>query len=373
MEPKAGRVVCSPRGDSETVHGSAPNFWLGRTEVHIDRVQFDEGATPLKRYKLVAAAWLLDCLAGDPEWFPHPVRLIGVAVNHGEAALRRPEQGKLAEFLSGSALTVTVVAGTWYISRKLIRSVYGRSHLAGHILEIVLSWNCLAAHNLEEEALSVINALSAVDLPNARLRLSRIVGRDTAHLDSAGICRAVIETLAESESDGVVAPLFYLTLGGVPLALAYKAINTLDSMIGHTDKRYFYFGKTAARLDDAANYLPARLTAAAIVAASALQPCADTKAAWQTFLRDGDKHKSPNAGQPESALAGALHVQLGGDNTYGGEMIRAERIGSGFPEPSAHKAQSAVRLVSVVTLLAVACGTIVAALASSYKPSGARS
>jgi adenosylcobinamide-phosphate synthase len=306
---------------------------------------------------------MADRLAGDPEWFPHPVRLIGVAVTRGETALRRPAQSALVELISGAALTMTVVTGTYCISRKIMQTAGARSPSLGHLLELILAWNCLAARNLEQEASSVADALDAEDLPRARRRLARIVGRDTNNLDTHEVCRAVIETLAESASDGIVAPLFYLALGGVPLALAYKAVNTLDSMIGHTETRYFYFGKVAARLDDAANYLPSRLTAAAMVAVSYFQGYADAQAAWKTWRRYGDKHRSPNAGQPESAMAGALHVQLGGDNTYLGELVRAPRIGTEFPQPTLHKVRSAIRLVSLVTIFAVSYGMLVAASA----------
>jgi adenosylcobinamide-phosphate synthase len=295
---------------------------------------------------------------------------MGVAISRGETTLRRPHQSRLAELCSGAALTAAVVAGTYYLGRKAIHVSTARSPVLGNLVEVILAWNCLAARNLEQEASSVASALDGGDLRLARRRLARIVGRDTEYLDTHEICRAVIETLAESASDGILAPFFYLALGGVPLALAYKAVNTLDSMIGHADERYFYFGKAAARLDDAANYLPSRLTAGAIVVAAYFQNDADPEAAWQTWRRDGDKHKSPNAGQPESAMAGALHVQLGGDNIYDGETVRAARMGAEFPPPSLPKAKAAIRLVSVVTLLGVCCSMLIAACTQSCNPSG---
>jgi adenosylcobinamide-phosphate synthase len=165
------------------------------------------------------------------------------------------------------------------------------------------------------------------------------------------ISRAVIETVAESCSDGVIAPLFYMALGGVPLAMAYKTINTLDSMIGHTDKRYFYFGKGAARLDDIANFVPSRLTAMGISAAASVVQGASPTAASNTWRRDGMKHKSPNAGQPESAMAGALQVRLGGENMYAGEAVAAPLIGEEFPEPSMQKATQAIRIAAAVSVL----------------------
>jgi adenosylcobinamide-phosphate synthase len=324
----------------------------------------------LNRCSLIPAAWLLDQLAGDPEWLPHPVRLIGFATARGEIALRRPSQSKLSELVSGGALSLGVVATSYYATRQLIRLANRLSPAVGNTVEVLLAWTCLAARNLEQEATSVVDALDSGDLPLARHRLARIVGRDTQHLDTHEICRALIETLAESASDGILAPLFYMALGGVPLAMAYKAINTLDSMIGHADERYFYFGKAAARLDDAVNYLPARLTAAAIVAVSNFHEHSDPLAAWQTWRRDGDEHKSPNAGQPESAMAGALHVRLGGDNTYSGELIRAAHIGHEFSRPSLPKAKGAIRLVSVVTLLGVACGVLLSACVQSREAPG---
>ncbi len=196
----------------------------------------------------------------------------------------------------------------------------------------------------------------------ARQRLARIVGRDTQDLDASDISRAVIETVAESCSDGVIAPLFYLAIGGVPLAMAYKAINTLDSMIGHADAKYFYFGKAAARLDDVANFLPSRLTALGITMAAAIKD-ANTADAFQTWLRDGGKHKSPNAGQPESAMSGALQVQLGGENIYAGQRVTAPLIGDGFARPTVQRSKQAIEIAAMVSVL----GAIAALLLSRRK------
>ena len=325
----------------------------------------------MKRRNLILLAWLADQLAGDPEWFPHPVRLMGLAIARGEDLLRNQNQETRMELLSGSVLTAAIVLGTYSATRKIIKEAHHQSALLGDGVEILFAWTCLASRNLEQEATSVTGALGAGDVVLARSRLARIVGRDTEHLEASEICRAVIETVAESASDGMSAPLFYLALGGVPLAMAYKAINTLDSMIGHADQRYFYFGKAAARLDDLANYLPARLTASAISTAAIFQKETDALAAWQTWRRDGDKHKSPNAGQPESAMAGALHVRLGGDNTYAGELLPAAQMGREFPEASLPKARSAIRLISLVTVFSIAFSVVVAAVAQPSKRSRA--
>ena len=310
----------------------------------------------MNRSFLLPAAYSADYLAGDPEWFPHPVRIIGFAISGGESLLRRPGQTSTYELLSGLGLTLAIVGSTYWLTSFMLRSAQERSPALGTALELLLAWTCLAARNLEQEATVVTDALRIDNLLLARERLARIVGRDTADLDKWEISRAVIETVAESASDGVIAPLFYMTIGGVPLAMAYKAINTLDSMIGHADRRYFYFGKAAARLDDMTNYLPARLTALAIVAGSKLVSKADAQAAWRTWRRDGALHKSPNAGQPESAMAGALHVALGGDNAYAGEVITAKRIGKEFARPTPPDATLAIRLVSVASLLGLGLG-----------------
>jgi adenosylcobinamide-phosphate synthase len=307
----------------------------------------------MNRSRLIPSAYLFDQLAGDPEWFPHPVRLIGLAITRGDIAIRRHGQSPMFELCTGAALTIAIVAATYTVTRQMIRSAQLLSPQLGNAVELLLAWTCLAAANLQHEAETVEEALVAGNLPLARRRLSRIVGRDTGSLDASDVSRAVIETLAESASDGIVAPLFYLALGGVPLGVAYKAVNTLDSMIGHADTRYFYFGKFAARLDDCVNYLPSRITAAAITVAAGVT----ARSAAVTWFRDGGRHKSPNAGQPEAAMAGALRVCVGGDNTYAGEVVVGERLGGRFPPPVLADVRRATRIVSIVTLLSVAAAT----------------
>lgn len=316
----------------------------------------------MNRETLLISSYLVDQLAGDPEWFPHPVRLIGSTISCGESTLRYSGQSARSEFITGAALTVAVVGSTYWLTAAIPRRVRRRSSRLGDVVELLLGWTCLAARNLEQEARAVTHALQADDLPLARKRLSRIVGRDTEHLNAEEISRAVIETLAESASDGIMAPLFYMVIGGIPLAMAYKAVNTLDSMIGHADDRYFYFGKVAARCDDVANFLPSRFSALSIIGAAKLVKDSDPSSAWHTWRRDGAKHKSPNAGQPESAMAGALHVALGGDNSYAGEVIPGPRMGDEFPHANPRKAVQAIRLVSVVTVIGLSLGVLMTAL-----------
>jgi adenosylcobinamide-phosphate synthase len=284
----------------------------------------------------VIAAYCLDWIAGDPEWFPHPVRLMGRSIEIAETLLRRPGQGPGEELIAGAALTVGLAAVTYFGTAKAC---------AWPAAELLLGWTCLASRNLVDESVAVLRALEQADLPLARTRLARIVGRDTHALSDTEIHRALIETLAESACDGIVAPLMYMAIGGVPLAMTYKAINTLDSMIGHADPHYFYFGKTAARLDDLANYIPSRFTALAITLA------AGSLSGLRIWWRDGAKHKSPNAGQPESAMAGALRVRLGGVNTYAGERIATPLLGVEYEPPNLPHAKRALRLIITVSLL----------------------
>jgi adenosylcobinamide-phosphate synthase len=315
----------------------------------------------MNRSRLIPSAYLFDQLAGDPEWFPHPVRLVGLAITRGEIAIRRHGQSPVFELCTGAALTIAIVAATYTVTRQMIRSAQLLSPHLGNAVELLLAWTCLAAANLQHEAETVEEALVAGNLPLARRRLSRIVGRDTGSLDASDVSRAVIETLAESASDGIVAPLFYLALGGVPLGVAYKAVNTLDSMIGHADTRYFYFGKFAARLDDCVNYVPSRITAAAITVAAGVT----ARSAAVTWFRDGGRHKSPNAGQPEAAMAGALRVCVGGNNTYAGEVVVGQRLGGRFPPPVLADVRRATRIVSIVTLLSVAAATALLVIVAS--------
>jgi adenosylcobinamide-phosphate synthase len=314
------------------------------------------------RAQAIAAACLLDWIAGDPEWFPHPVRWMGRCIQLAESLLRWPGQSASDELVAGAALTAALVGGSYLGTAKAIELAYRIGTVTGMATEILLGWTCVASRNLVDESLAVIRALQQEDLVLARQRLSRIVGRDTQSLDETEIHRAVIETLAESACDGIVAPLSYMAIGGVPMAMAYKAVNTLDSMIGHADQRYFYFGKVAARLDDVANYLPSRLTALALAAAAGMGSGTSAASAVRIWQRDGGKHKSPNAGQPESAMAGALQVRLGGENTYAGERIAAPLLGAEFERPARRHAKRALRLVAAISLLSTGIAVVVRSL-----------
>lgn len=307
----------------------------------------------------LTACYLLDCMMGDPEWLPHPVRIIGRVVGRGEKILRHFADGSSTEFMSGALLTSTVVLGSGLATWKILQRTNACSRPLRGAAEVWLGATCLATRNLLDEANAVMDALENASLQAARLRLARIVGRDTDGLDESDIARAVIETLAESLCDGIIAPLFYLTVGGVPLAMAYKASNTLDSMIGHRSERYEWFGKAAARLDDALNFVPSRITAVLICGSATLLNRGAFQRAHKTWLLDAGKHASPNAGHAESAMAGALGVQLGGVNSYGGEHFECPLLGAGFAKPDAAHARQAMRIVAIASVLGFALGCLV--------------
>lgn len=290
---------------------------------------------------IIPAAVILDWLLGDPRWFPHPVILVGRLIGFLEPRLRRAFNGELT---GGVVLLILTVATTASAAGLLLAAAYFLHHLAGIIVAIILSWSCLAARSLQRESGFVADALANGNLPEARKFLSYIVGRDTENLEEPEIWRATVETVAENSSDGVIAPLLFLMLGGPVLGLAYKAVNTLDSMVGYRNEKYLLFGRASARFDDLANYIPARLTGILITVAALLTGL-DTKMAWRIMRRDGRNHSSPNSGIPEAAAAGALGVQLGGTNYYFGKPVEKPAIGDPL-QPLDHQAwQGAVRLM----------------------------
>jgi adenosylcobinamide-phosphate synthase len=303
------------------------------------------------RLDTLTASYFLDWVLGDPEALPHPVRMMGHAIQTGERTLRRMGDAPGSELIRGTLLTSVVVVGSAYAVSRLLKTLKRSNASLWRAAEIWLTASCLATRNLLDEAQAVVQALEHSDLDAARRQLARIVGRDTADLNRNEIARAVIETLAESLSDGIIAPLLYLTLGGVPLAMAYKATNTLDSMIGHHDETYEWFGKVAALLDDAANYVPSRIAALLVCGAGALLDCDSFESAWRTWQLDAHKHASPNAGHPESAMAGALRVELGGANTYRGERVDSPLLGAGFPSPEPNDVRKALRVTALASVL----------------------
>lgn len=271
--------------------------------------------------------FLLDLWLADPGWMPHPVVLMGKCITRLEEVLRRrfPATPK-GERAAGCVLAVLLPVGTLVLTGAICL-LAGRIHpLLGMAVQTFWCWQALAVKGLAEESKNVYRQLAAEDLPGARRAVARIVGRDTQALTEEGVTKAAVETVAENFSDGVVAPLFYMMIGGAPLALCYKAVNTMDSMIGYKNQRYLQFGRAAAKLDDAANYLPSRLAAVFWILAAGLTG-QDAPNAWRIWRRDRRNHASPNSAQTESACAGALGVQLAGPAYYFGEYYNKPTIG----------------------------------------------
>jgi adenosylcobinamide-phosphate synthase len=284
------------------------------------------------------AAFLLDLAIGDPRWLPHPVRLIGRGIAFLENAIRsriRKNHEKAAGVLLVVLIVLPAALLAFLIREALLLPGQGVLAVAAAAVMVYLIATTLALRELVSSAKLVLTSVKQGDLVTARTKLSMIVGRDTQDLDENGVLRAVIETVSENLSDGVIAPLFYLALGGLPLAIAYKAINTLDSMVGYKNEKYLSFGWAAARLDDVANFIPARLTGLLIVLFTFCyflvhKPGSSLSAALASFrimARDGRNHTSPNSGISEAAMAGALRVRLGGPSTYGGILVQKPFIG----------------------------------------------
>ena len=296
-------------------------------------------------------SFLIDLMLGDPAGFPHPVVWMGKGISWFEKRIRPlfPDtwQGQL---LSGSLLAVLLPAGTFLCSFGAIR-LLGRIHpVFANLLQVFWGWQALAVRDLKKESTRVYRVLKKGSIKEARQAVGRIVGRDTERLDEAGVIRAAVETVAENFSDGVIAPMLYLVLGGAPLALTYKAINTMDSMIGYKNERYLYFGKAAAKMDDAANYIPSRLSAFLLIA-SAFLCRLDGKNAFRIWRRDRRKHASPNSAQTESAMAGALRVRLAGPAWYFGELYEKPWIGDEYRPVEAEDIVLANRMLYTGSIL----------------------
>ncbi len=268
---------------------------------------------------------LLDFIFGDPLKIPHPIVYIGKLIS-GIEKLLLPDSTK-RDMPKGVLIFIFTVFISFAIPFTILFFLYRISFWLGLILEIFWSFQILAARTLSAEAYKVKKYLDEGNLSEARRSLSMIVGRDTSQLGEEDIIKAVIETVSENTTDGIVSPLIAIAIGGAPLGFAYKAVNTLDSMIGYKSEKYFYFGKASAILDDVVNYLPARLTGISMCFASSLISGLSAKDAWRVMMRDHAKHASPNGGWTEGATAGALGVRLGGDATYFGVLYKKASLG----------------------------------------------
>ena len=302
---------------------------------------------------------LLDCLLGDPAWMPHPVIYMGKAISALEKRLRRALPAtQEGERRGGRILAAVLPLGTLLISGAVCVLTQMIHPVLGFLVQLIWCWQALAARGLAQESQNVYRELAKDDLSAARTAVARIVGRDTAELTGEGVAKAAVETVAENTSDGIIAPLFYMLLGGAPLALCYKAVNTMDSMVGYKNDRYLNFGRAAAKLDDAVNYLPSRLAALLWIAAAASSGF-DTKGAWRIWRRDRRNHASPNSAQTESACAGALGVQLAGSACYFGVRYEKPTIGDPNRPVCPEDILRADRMMWVTAALALVLGLLI--------------
>lgn len=300
---------------------------------------------------LVILAFVLDWAIGDPRGIPHPVVVMGRLISALEKLFYRASSRPGVQVFWGALLAVLVIATSCGFFAILDYFTSPWPWLWWP-LSIWFAGSTLAARGLADAGRAIALPLANGDLSGARQALSMIVSRDCQELTQQGVVRGAVESVAENTSDGLVAPLFYLALGGVPLAMAYKAVNTLDSMLGYKNSRYLWFGRAAAHIDDFANWLPARLTALLLVAAAVLER-KDWRNAWRILVRDGGKHSSPNSGLPEAAVAGALGVALGGESCYFGQVTAWPQLGEAINPLAPQHIEEAVALMRTAYTLAL--------------------
>lgn len=295
--------------------------------------------------------FLLDFIFGDPVWLYHPVRVIGNFISFGEKTLRKIFRKTPGGELAAGAVLWFLTAGLSFLIPFAVLAGAQMIHpVLRFLIESFWCYQILAARCLVNESGKVYDRLKENDLPGARKAVSMIVGRDTENLTVEGVTKAAVETVAENTSDGVTAPLLFLILGGAPLGFLYKAVNTMDSMLGYKNEKYLYFGRFPARMDDVFNYIPSRTTALFMIAAAFLTGM-DGKNAWKIYLRDRRKHASPNAAQTEAVCAGALRVRLAGDAVYFGKLYKKEYLGDSLRPIEAEDIRRAGRLMYVTAVL----------------------
>ena len=305
----------------------------------------------------LAAGFLLDLAIGDPRWLYHPVRLIGKLIDRLEKNIRKVfPKTPGGELVGGIFLVIGVVLVTVGVTAGILHMAYGLHAAAGFALESFMCYQMLAVRSLKDESMLVYDALTSgkeSSLADGRDAVSRIVGRDTQNLDETGVTKAAVETVAENFGDGVFAPMFYMALGGPVCMYLYKAINTMDSMLGYKNERFLYFGRAAAKLDDVVNFIPARMAGIMLVISAWIGPF-DGKNAGRIFARDRRKHASPNSAHTEAAAAGALDIQLAGDAYYFGKLYEKPLIGDPLQEVVPDDIRRMNRLMYGAAFLSVA-------------------
>lgn len=329
---------------------------------------------------IIISAFILDLLLGEPRGLPHPVQCMGIMIERLETLLRRFAKTDYALRIAGAALVITVVSIVFLTTYLVLQASRGISIYFGVFMSILLAYTTISTRGLADAAKAVLVILDPADIHGARRSLSMIVGRDTASLGEKEIVRAVVETVAENTSDGVIAPLFYLSLGGPAFAMAYKAVNTLDSMLGYKNEKYLHFGWAAARLDDLANCIPARLSAILIslttemyrllgsvrMSRSGSETVRAYFSPWRIMLRDRRNHMSPNSGYPEAAVAASLGIRLGGPSSYAGVVFSKPYIGDENAPLHKRHILYAVRLMYGAAVLGTLFAAIIALLISFF-------
>lgn len=301
----------------------------------------------------IASGFILDLIFGDPHWLPHPICLIGNLIAYMEKFLRRISGSNEGNLLVGGLLLVIIVTTVSFsVPFFILKWVGSISPLFAFVLETIMFYQIFATKCLEDESMKVYKELKNGDLTAARKQLSWIVGRDTQKLSAEEVTKAAVETVAENTADGIVAPMFFMFIGGAPLAFLYKSINTMDSMVGYKNEKYLYFGRCAAKLDDIVNYIPSRLAGIFMIAASFFLNY-DYKAAAKIFMRDRYNHLSPNSAQTESACAGALNIQLGGGHFYFGKFVLKDTIGDDIRPVKADDIKSMNSLMYLTAIISL--------------------
>ena len=307
----------------------------------------------------IVAGFILDLIFGDPHSLPHPICLIGNFISFLERSLRKIFGFSNNGLLFGGGVLVLIVISTCFVLP------YALLYLAGMVnpwlafaLETLMFYQIFATKCLRDESMKVYYALQKGDLDEARLMLSWIVGRDTKNLSEAEVTKGAVETIAENTADGIIAPMLYMFLGGAPLASLYKGINTMDSMVGYKNEKYLYFGRCAAKLDDVANFIPARITGLLMIGAAYFLNL-DVQGAWKTFWRDRYNHLSPNSAMTESVAAGALNIQLGGGHFYFGKWVHKDTIGDDIRPVKAEDIVATNNLLYMTAVLSLILFTLI--------------
>lgn len=302
-------------------------------------------------------SYIADLIFGDPESFPHPVRAMGRLITTLDKFLNKKSARKIYQKIKGVILFFIVTGSSVFFTYFIINFSILISPFLANLVCVYLGYTAISVKDLRVKAYAVLNRVEKGDIEKARRELSKIVGRDTQTLDKEGIIKAAIESVSESTNDGIVAPIFYLILGGPLAAIAYKSVNTLDSMVGYKNEKYIDFGWFSAKVDDMVNYIPARITGFLIIVAALLQSKKFTRA-FKTMIRDCGKHLSPNSAFSEAAVAGALGIRLGGPSCYGGNLVIKPYIGDQLIKTEPILIKEALNISFIVSLLMISMGVI---------------